>query len=167
MPGYGQVPPAYPPAQSYPVPVAPDQYGQYNAGGMGAPVLAEWVIRAKSALIDWGSIYALNIIGTFIRSSAVSALFGLVTLAWAIYNMGYLAGTTGQSYGRKWAGTKLVREDTMQPLGVGLAIGRLIAHFIDSVICWVGYLFPLWTPKKQTIADMVVKSIVVVDQNLK
>lgn len=163
-PGYGQAPGDYPPAASYPpVPVTPDPYTQYNSGPMGAPVLADFGIRVKGAVIDWLPILILNIISGAVQSSVLTSIISLATLAWVLYNNCYLAGSTGQSFGKKWAGTRLLREDNMQPLGFGMALLRHICHIIDSLICCIGYLFPLFTPKKQTIADMVVKSLVVVD----
>jgi hypothetical protein len=36
---------------------------------------------------------------------------------------------------------------------------------IDGAICGIGWLFPLWDTKRQTIADKIVKSVVVVDPN--
>jgi hypothetical protein len=32
---------------------------------------------------------------------------------------------------------------------------------VDSVACFVGFLFPLWDAKRQTLADMIVKSVVI------
>jgi hypothetical protein len=31
---------------------------------------------------------------------------------------------------------------------------------VDSIICFVGYLFPLWDPKRQTIADKIMTTVV-------
>jgi len=86
-------------------------------------------------------------------------------VAFLVWNSGYQGGVTGYSLGRKIAKTKLVSEATGQPLGAGAGIGRVFAHLIDSVICYVGWLFPLWDSKRQTIADKIVKSVVVVDPN--
>jgi uncharacterized RDD family membrane protein YckC len=42
-----------------------------------------------------------------------------------------------------------------------MAFVRDIAHIVDSVICFVGYLFPLWDSKRQTLADKIVGTVVV------
>jgi uncharacterized RDD family membrane protein YckC len=42
-----------------------------------------------------------------------------------------------------------------------MAFARDIAHIIDTIICFVGYLFPLWDAKKQTLADKIVKTLVI------
>ena len=39
---------------------------------------------------------------------------------------------------------KVVSENTGQPIGFGLSIVRQIAHIVDTIICYIGYLFPLW-----------------------
>ena len=38
---------------------------------------------------------------------------------------------------------------------------RIIAHFLDSLACYIGWLWPLWDDKRQTFADKVCGSIVV------
>ncbi|MDQ1423726.1 MAG: hypothetical protein QOD72_1224, partial [Acidimicrobiaceae bacterium] len=34
------------------------------------------------------------------------------------------------------------------------------AHVADSIICGIGYLFPLWDVKRQTLADKIMKTVV-------
>ena len=36
-----------------------------------------------------------------------------------------------------------------------------IRHAIDSAICYIGFLFPLWDAKRQTIADKLMKTVCV------
>jgi hypothetical protein len=33
---------------------------------------------------------------------------------------------------------------------------------VDSIICYVGYLFPLWDQQRQTLADKIMSTVVVV-----
>jgi uncharacterized RDD family membrane protein YckC len=99
---------------------------------------------------------------SFHINGVFGTLLSLVGFAYAAYNMWYLGGTTGVTFGRRIAGTKLISEQTLQPIGIGMAVVRHIAHFIDTLICgFGGFLFPLFTARKQTIADMLVKTIVV------
>ena len=110
----------------------------------------------------------LSIVGALGRSGIVTLLSFVVWLAFVaflVWNSGYQAGITGYSLGRKIAKTKLVSEATGQVLGAGAGIGRVFAHLIDSAICGIGWLFPLWDSKRQTIADKIVKSVVVSDPN--
>ena len=90
-----------------------------------------------------------------------TVLIWLASLAWTAYNRWYKAGTTGQSLGKKVLNLRLVSEDTGQPIGTLMAFVRDICHIIDSVICLVGYLFPLWDAKRQTIADKIVRTVVI------
>jgi uncharacterized RDD family membrane protein YckC len=53
---------------------------------------------------------------------------------------------------------KLIKEDTGQPIGGGMGIVRYIAHAIEFGIGWFA---PLFTPKKQTFADMILGTVVV------
>ncbi|MGV9408940.1 RDD family protein [Nocardia sp. NPDC003693] len=73
----------------------------------------------------------------------------------------YREGVTGQTPGKKALGIRLVRESTAQPLGFGAALGRRLCHVVDSAVCYLGYLWPLWDGKKQTFADKIIGSVVV------
>ena len=70
-----------------------------------------------------------------------------------------MAGGAGSSIGKGVMKFKVVSEQTGQPIGFGMSIVRQLAHFLDSVICYIGYLFPLWDAKRQTIADKVMKTV--------
>jgi uncharacterized RDD family membrane protein YckC len=78
---------------------------------------------------------------------------------YVIWNLGYKQGTTGSSIGKSILKFKVVSEQTGQPIGFGLSVLRQIAHGIDAVICYVGYLFPLWDAKRQTIADKILSTV--------
>ena len=54
---------------------------------------------------------------------------------------------------------KVVSEQTGLPVGFGMSVVRQLAHFVDAIICYIGYLFPLWDAKRQTIADKIIKTI--------
>jgi uncharacterized RDD family membrane protein YckC len=120
---------------------------------------ADWGSRVVAALIDYvvpGLI--ANII--YRGSHGLGFILELAALAWTIYNK-VIEGQTGQSYGKKIAGTKLISATTGQPVGAGMAIVRWIAHIIDALPCLLGYLWPLWDAKKQTFADKIVGTYVV------
>ncbi|MEU3709266.1 RDD family protein [Streptomyces catenulae] len=73
-------------------------------------------------------------------------------------------GSTGQTPGKKALNIRLVSEATGQPLGFGMAFLRKICHAVDSMLCSLGYLWPLWDEKSQTFADKIVSSVVVKTQ---
>jgi len=128
--------------------------------------LASWTQRVGALTIDVLPSLVLGGIGFAISnasgSSAAFYLFSLVSLAYWIYNRWHLGGQ-GQSIGKRLMGVHLIKEETAQPIGMGLAFGRDICHIVDTVICYIGYLWPLWNQKRQTLADKIVGTLVTKD----
>ncbi|MEV4733170.1 RDD family protein [Saccharopolyspora sp. NPDC049426] len=174
----------YPPQQGYPQQYPPQPYGAPGAHPAGQ--LAEWGTRVLGYLID-GAIpgavfFLLYIISGFIMGAVASGgdedaamtalivvgiIMGLLylgLLGFTIWNTCYRRGKTGQTLGQKVAKIKTVGEATGQPIGFGNAFLRQICHVVDSAICGlpIGWLSPLWDEKKQTWADKIVKTVVVV-----
>jgi uncharacterized RDD family membrane protein YckC len=83
----------------------------------------------------------------------------VLMLAYSVWNWGYRQGTTGQSIGKSVMKFKVVSEKTGQPIGFGMSVVRQIAHAVDAVICYIGFLFPLWDAKRQTLADKIMSTI--------
>ncbi len=141
--------------QSDPYPSAP-----YPGGAIPtANPYASWIQRVGAYLIDVAPIIILEII--FVRVTVIYWLIGLAGLGWTIYNRWYQGGTTGQSLGKKVLNLRLVSEETGQPIGMLMAFVRDICHIIDGIICYIGFLFPLWDAKRQTLADKIVKTVVI------
>lgn len=86
-------------------------------------------------------------------------LASLLVLAYVIWNYGYRQGTTGSSIGKSIVKFKVVSEVTGEPLGFGMSLVRQLAHFVDAIICYVGFLFPLWDSKRQTLADKIMTTV--------
>ena len=84
----------------------------------------------------------------------------LLVLGYVVCNR-WILGGQGQSIGKKVLGIRLLSEETGQPIGTLNAFLRDICHFVDGIICYVGYLFPLWDAKRQTLADKIMKTVVV------
>lgn len=151
-PGYGaQQPGGYP---GYAAP-GPDAYSAWptRAGGFIIDILIggipAWIIEGIGAAIGGGFGSFLIFIGW---------LVGLIIIAW---NRWYKGGTTGQSVGRGVVGVKVVSEQTGQPIGPLMAFVRDLAHLVDSLICYIGWLFPLWDAKRQTLADKIMSTVAV------
>lgn len=87
----------------------------------------------------------------------VSAL--AVALGFLVWNVGYLQGRGGASIGKRVLNIRLIAERDGQPVGFGMSLLRQLAHLVDAAFCYVGYLFPLWDAKKQTLADKLVKTV--------
>jgi uncharacterized RDD family membrane protein YckC len=123
---------------------------------------ANWGQRVGAYLIDIAPIVIIDVI--FYRISfLVGLVLSLAALGWTIYNRWYQAGTTGQSLGKKVLHLRLVSEQSGEPIGPLMAFVRDICHIVDSIICYVGFLFPLWDSKRQTLADKIVRTVVVPD----
>jgi uncharacterized RDD family membrane protein YckC len=171
---YGAPQQQYGAQQPYGAPPAPPYGAPQQPYGYGAPSVAyaSWIQRVGAYLIDGLCSLPFTIIGTIVGrgTDAVTGLptfnalywvFALLGLAVTGYNRWYLAGKTGQSWGKKALGLRLVSEQTGQPIGGGMAFVRDLAHVVDSITCFIGYLFPLWDAKRQTLADKIVKTVVV------
>jgi uncharacterized RDD family membrane protein YckC len=85
----------------------------------------------------------------------------LIALAFSLWNFVVRQGITGSSIGKQMMKFKVVSEQTQQPTGVVKSLIRQIAHGIDALICYIGFLFPLWDAKRQTIADKLMKTVCV------
>lgn len=83
----------------------------------------------------------------------------LVTIAYWLWNWGFKQGTTGQTIGKGIMKFKVVSEKTGQPIGFLMSIVRQIAHVVDTLVCYIGWLFPLWDAKRQTLADKIMSTI--------
>ena len=144
----------------------PPPGGAYS--GAGAPgAYADVGPRIVAALIDYVAPAVVVWVVTLVLGAIAAelAIIGLllyfVLIAFVIWNSGYQQGVTGQSIGKKMQNIKVVSEETGQPIGGGLGIGRYLLHMIDG-ICALGYIYGLFiSPKKQTVADIIVKSVVV------
>lgn len=173
----GYTPPP-PPAGAYTPPPPPGAYPPPPGGAFGAQAgwtpsaegpLADWAQRVVATLLDGAIVlggYVVVFIVAFILGQIASGLGLLVGVLGYLALLGYVVlqlvkmGNTGQTIGKKVVGLKVIKEDTGQPVGPGLAIGRQVCHVVDSLICYIGYLLPLWDAKKQTIADKIIGTVV-------
>jgi uncharacterized RDD family membrane protein YckC len=165
----------YPPPQpgnQYPPPYQP--YPAQPGYSPPAVEYANWGQRVGAYLIDALCAGAPAAIGAAfgihrtvvdglpqLSIGAVYYVFALIGLGVQIYNRWVLAGRTGQSWGRKALGIRLVGQATGQPIGAGMAFVRDLAHVLDALPCYIGFLFPIWDQQRQTFADKVVKTLVV------
>ena len=158
---YGQTPTGYQPGP-------PSPTSQFPVGGYGyrQPPYTSWLTRVGAYLVDALPAWVLLAIGAVLAGhggagAGIGIIFYLAALGWIGYNRWYRAGTTGQSLGKSVTNVRLSDEQTGAPIGAGLAFLRDLAHFVDAIICYVGFLFPLWDSKRQTLADKIVGTVVV------
>ncbi len=94
---------------------------------------------------------------------AVLALGSLAWLLFTLWNSGWRQGRTGASLGKSVMRTRLVGVAGGRPVGFGRAVARQLAHLLDAVPFHLGYLWPLWDERRQTFADKMCDTLVVVD----
>jgi uncharacterized RDD family membrane protein YckC len=174
--------PAYP-QPSFMQPASPD-YSAQTAYHMTPPRsdYASWDKRVRARLIDQFPTYlGLIICGTsylilivqlarsdstvdFAGGAAVAMIIGFAVLlagfGWTAYNRWIIAGRTGQSWGKRATKIRLIGEETNAPIGATNAFIRDLVHILDALTL-VGYLWPLWQDRKQTLADQVMRTVVV------
>lgn len=85
--------------------------------------------------------------------------FGLM-IGIQLWNRVFRQGRTGQTVGKKAMGLVLVGERTGRPIGPWMSFVRELAHVLDGMF-YIGYLWPLWDPKRQTFADKVMETVVI------
>ncbi|MVU79158.1 RDD family protein [Nocardia sp. ET3-3] len=189
-PGYGQQPPPSGYGQQ-PMPGGyPGQPGGYGYAAYPQPPYASWGARVGATLIDalivgvpaaifYGIGFAVGFknadcttdqTDTSYSTSCSGGLSGaglalivigaLIALVGRLYFI-YLEGTRGQTPGKKMLGISLIREADGQFIGFGMSFVRQICHFVDSIACYLGWLWPIWDAKRQTFADKIIGTIVV------
>lgn len=165
QPSYGQ--PAYGQAA----------YGQpgYGAPGYGPPILgyASWLQRVGAYIIDslvtMPFVLLAALVGLSMNPGGNAPVFSLafiilifLGMVLAMYNR-WFNGGKGQTWGKKAMGIHLVDMATGQPIGAGKAFVRDVLHyFVDGLLCHIGFLWPLWDDKRQTLGDKIMDTVVVV-----
>jgi uncharacterized RDD family membrane protein YckC len=171
-----------------PLTVPPPQEFRAPAAVLPKDAYTPWSTRLLAFLIDWSPIWLVVLVpmigllaagdlecidniygsGGSYCSIGASRFWGAVQFvaflpaaAYYIWNFCYRQGRTGQSIGKSVMKFAVVSEKTWQPIGFWMSLVRQIAHYIDQLICYIGYLWPLWDPKRQTIADKIMSTVCV------
>src|SRR5260370_40861991 len=140
--------------------------GTPSYSGAPASQYSDWIHRVGAYLIEELPVIVVYFIVGLTGKIILIYLVALLALVYTIYNR-WILGGQGQSIAKKVLARMLISEETGQPIGTLNAFLRDICHIVDSIICYLGYLFPLWDPKRQTIADKIMKTVVVpVNQQL-
>jgi Mce-associated membrane protein len=127
--------------------------------------LARWHIRAAALAVDvlpgvavvatmalvWLATPAGSVWGWASISVLVAAT--LATMA----NRAVLPATLGWSLGRALLGVEVVQQDGAA-VGVGRLLLRELAHLLDTLSVFVGWLWPLWDSRRRTFADLLLRT---------
>jgi uncharacterized RDD family membrane protein YckC len=163
--------PAYPYGQQAVVPAGGyaswiSRVGAYLLDGLLAAVagLPLWIgygilIGSAETTTDANGVTTTHMNGG--AGSAILILIGIVTYAafW-VWNVCLKQGRTGATIGKGVLGIRLVNEQG-QPIGGGMSFLRQLVHILDSLACYLGWLWPLWDAKSQTFADKIMNTVVV------
>ncbi|ODQ87555.1 hypothetical protein BHQ18_23420 [Mycolicibacterium flavescens] len=180
-------PPPPPPGDAYPPPAGGYPPPPQGLQALPTDAYTSWFTRLLAWLIDYIPVFLLQGIGyalllgtretvcitdvsefelgefcaTGASTTGQLAVFvsSILVLVYAIWNFGYRQGTTGSSVGKSILKFQVVSENTGRPIGFGMSVVRQLAHILDALICYIGYLFPLWDAKRQTIADKLIKTV--------
>ena len=145
-----------------PPPRPADEIAQ-SATGSFSP----WINRVGGYLVRAFSLAPFYVVAAIIAAILGDIGFIVVVLAWivtiaAAARFFIQRAHLGYDVGDRVVGQQLVLEETNQPMGSGWSVfGRQIAHILDAIPCYVGFLWPLWDAKNQTFADKILKTVVV------
>ena len=165
-------------------PVGYQPYPQQRA--MGSGQYGSWIARVGARIIDGiisaiftapayiallagpkeetscpSSIDALRCEGPTGASIGLAIVLGLIGLIAFLVLYCKKVGATGQSWGHKACGLRVVDAQTGSMIGGGRALGRYFAQIISAIPCYLGFLWPLWDARKQTFHDKIVGTVVV------
>lgn len=68
---------------------------------------------------------------------------------------------SGGTWGKRIFGMRLELADTGEDIGIGRALTRLVVSIASGLVLYVGYLWVIWDPRKQTWHDKAAGSVVV------
>ncbi len=143
---------------SYTDPTAqPPLGGPSGAGGASGPRAGFW--RRLGALIIDGIITGIPSGILYAALKGVGYALGLIlVIAYFTYFEG---GPTGQTFGKKAMGIRVIDFATGGPIGYGRGFIRYIGRIVSAVVIYIGYLWMLWDREKQTWHDKFAGDVVV------
>jgi uncharacterized RDD family membrane protein YckC len=132
---------------------------------VSVPLVVGYVQLVGSIDYETDSFGNKSVASTTDVSNATIALIvvgAVISMVFNIYNLIIRQGRTGYSLGKTVLGIKLVKISTGQPMGAGLCFVRQLAHYVDSLVCYLGWLWPLWDSRRQTLADKIMGTVVII-----
>ena len=134
--------------------------------------------RTDASFLRRAFALAVDLIPPVVVSAAAIAIAEVVdspickVLAWIVvicatifvgWNSVVCQGRSGTTVGKKLVRLRLVSEIDHTPLGIPRAGARFACHLVDTVPLLIGWLWPLWDSKRQTLSDKFVRSVVIAD----
>jgi uncharacterized RDD family membrane protein YckC len=138
-------------------PPPPPQSGPPSGRYAGSP-FASWGRRVLGYLID---LVILLVIIEILRLAGGGIIVDIVVYVLGLALLGWMNGASGRTPGKRVVGIRVVRDADGRVLGGGLGLVRALCHFLDTVACLLGWLWPLWDSKNQTFADKILATVVI------
>ncbi len=115
--------------------------------------------RFAAAFVDGILIGIVNfVLRAILGTSGGSGIGLLVSLAYFTYFEG---GPTGQTFGKKALGIRVIDFGGGGSIGYGRAFIRWIGRFVSAIVFLLGYLWMLWDSERQTWHDKFANAVVV------
>jgi uncharacterized RDD family membrane protein YckC len=73
----------------------------------------------------------------------------------------YFWGTSGSTLGMRLFKLRIVDADTGAPIGIARAIVRYLMSIVNSLACYIGWIWVAFDPRKQGWHDKVANSVVI------
>ncbi len=118
-------------------------------------VIATWVIAGA-----FGGLTYLAVIALGGGQELAMALLALWILPVTLLYFPLLHANGRQPLGKRLVGAVVV-DTELRPIGIGRAFGRLLAVFVSTLPCYLGFLWALWDPQRQTFHDKLATTLVV------
>jgi uncharacterized RDD family membrane protein YckC len=129
-----------------------------SAGGASTTdARAGFWIRFAAALIDGVLLGVVSTVLQILVGSAGTVLGIVVGLAYYTY----FEGESGQTIGKRAVGIRVVDIEGGGAIGFSRAFIRYVGRYISAIVFFLGYLWMLWDPQKQTWHDKLANSVVV------
>lgn len=125
--------------------------------GASGPRAGFWR-RLGAAIID-GLI--TGIVSGILYVALKTAGYALGLILTITYFTYFEGGLTGQTFGKKAMGIRVIDFSTGGPIGYGRAFIRYIGRIVSGLIIYIGYLWMLWDKEKQTWHDKFAGDVVV------
>ena len=137
----------------------PRPFSRRDRPGPSGP-RADFVYRMGGFLVD--SI-VLGVVGqVLVYAISVFAVAWLISVLLGIaYHVYFIASPSGQTPGMRLCRTRAVSVDGGGQIDVRAAFVRYIVSLISGMACFIGYLWMLWDPERQTWHDKAARTYVV------
>jgi uncharacterized RDD family membrane protein YckC len=128
-----------------PAPSGPRADFWYRLGGFVVDGVVLWVVG-----------YVISVaISIFVLGWLFSVAFGVA------YHVFFIASPSGQTPGMRLFKVRAISALTGNQVDYGNAFVRYVVSLISGLACFVGYLWMLWDPERQTWHDKVARTYVV------